>query len=218
MVLEFDGMRLIHGPAHVSIGQDGGAVAAIAPLRDSDQVTGSHRGHHQFLAKALNYVDKDRANQLTTDFSDPVKLLLRKTLAEILGLSEGYCKGRGGSMHLRWEDAGALGTNAIVGGGVPIANGVAWAKKRQGQGDVVFTYLGDGAMNIGSVAESMNMAALWDLPICFFIENNGYAVSTKLEEETREIRLSSRGLAYAIPAFKVDGWTLLLFGLLWKNP
>lgn len=205
MVLEFDGMGLIHGPAHVSIGQDGGAVAAIAPLRDSDQVTGSHRGHHQFLAKALNYVDKDKVSLLSDNISDPVMLLLRRTFSEILGLSEGYCKGRGGSMHLRWEDAGALGTNAIVGGGVPIANGVAWAKKRQGNGDVVFTYLGDGAMNIGSVAESMNMAALWDLPICFFIENNGYAVSTKLEEETREIRLSSRGLAYAIPAFKVDG-------------
>ena len=122
-----------------------------------------------------------------------------------MGLAEGYCKGRGGSMHLRWAEAGALGTNAIVGGGVPFANGSAWAKKRQGKGDVVFTYFGDGGVNIGSVPESLNLAALWNLPICFFIENNGYAVSTTLEEETREVRMSSRGLAYGIPSYRVDG-------------
>ncbi len=204
-VLELDGEGLIHGPAHSSIGQDGGAVGAIAAMRGSDQITGSHRGHHQFLAKALRYVDEGAGDPRTTPPTAEVETLLRRSLAEILGLADGFCKGRGGSMHLRWEEAGALGTNAIVGGGVPLANGVAWARKRKGEGDVVFTFFGDGAVNIGSIPESLNLAALWDLPICFFIENNGYAVSTTLEEETRETRLSSRGLAYGIPSFKVDG-------------
>ena len=131
--------------------------------------------------------------------------MLYRTLAEIMGLAPGFCKGRGGSMHLRWAEAGALGTNAIVGGGVPLANGAAWACKRRGAGDVVFTFLGDGAVNIGAVPESLNLAALWSLPICFFIENNGYAVSTTVAEETRETRLSSRGGAYGIPALRVDG-------------
>ncbi len=204
-VLEFDGDGLVHGPAHVSVGQDGGAVGAMAPLRAGDQITGSHRGHHQFLAKALNFVDTEGGDPVTGDIPAPVQRLLHRTLSEILGLADGFCKGRGGSMHLRWAEAGALGTNAIVGGGVPLANGVAWAKKRQGNGDVVFSFFGDGATNIGAVPESMNLAALWDLPICFFIENNGYAVSTRLEEETRETRLSSRGQAYAIPSYRVDG-------------
>jgi len=204
-VAELDGLGLIHGPAHISIGQDGGAIGAIAPLRAGDQITGSHRGHHQFLAKALKFVDDGASDPLGAPLGEPVSALLYKTLAEILGLADGFCKGRGGSMHLRWEEAGALGTNAIVGGGVPLANGVAWAKKRKGQGDCVFTFFGDGAVNIGAIPESINLAALWDLPICFFIENNGYAVSTTIEEETREIRLSSRGLAYAVPAFRVDG-------------
>ncbi len=204
-VLELDGQGLVHGPAHSSIGQDGAAVGAISVLRSSDQVTGSHRGHHQFLAKCLQHVDSQGADPRRGPLAEPVQTVLYRTLAEILGLAEGYCKGRGGSMHLRWVEAGALGTNAIVGGGVPPANGVAWAKKRRGEGDVVFTFFGDGAVNIGAVPESMNLAALWSLPICFFIENNQYAVSTTLAEETRETRLSSRGLAYGIPAYRVDG-------------
>ena len=204
-VLELDGQGLIHGPAHSSIGQEGGAVGAMAELNSRDQITGSHRGHHQFLAKGLRHIDPVDYDPRKEPIPGTVKQFLYRTLAEILGLADGFCKGRGGSMHLRWEEAGALGTNAIVGGGVPIANGVAWAKKRQGQGHVAFTFFGDGAVNIGAVPESMNLAALWDLPICFFIENNAYAVSTTIEEETRETRLSSRGSAYGIPAFRVDG-------------
>ncbi|OIR03524.1 acetoin:2,6-dichlorophenolindophenol oxidoreductase subunit alpha [mine drainage metagenome] len=204
-VLELDGQGLIHGPAHSSIGQEGGAVGAMAELDSGDQITGSHRGHHQFLAKGLRHIDPADYDPRKEAVPAQVRQFLYRTLAEILGLADGFCQGRGGSMHLRWQEAGALGTNAIVGGGVPIANGVAWAKKRQGQGQVAFTFLGDGAVNIGAVPESMNLAALWDLPICFFIENNGYAVSTTIKEETRETRLSSRGAAYGIPAFKVDG-------------
>lgn len=204
-VLVLDGQGLVHGPAHSSIGQEGGAVGVMADLRSEDLITGSHRGHHQFLAKGLLHLDKPDHDPRKASLAAPVKEFLYRSLAEILGLSDGYCKGRGGSMHLRWAEAGAMGTNAIVGGGVPIANGLAWAKQRQGQGHAVFTFFGDGAVNIGAVPESMNLAALWNLPLCFFIENNGYAVSTTAHEETRETRMSSRGAAYGIPAFRVDG-------------
>ncbi len=203
-VLELDGLGLVHGPAHSSVGQEGGAVGAIAELASADLITGSHRGHHQFLAKCLRHLDDTATGDGAAALARRRELVYR-ALSEILGLADGYCRGRGGSMHLRWAEAGAMGTNAIVGGGVPIANGLAWALKRRGEGAVAFTFLGDGAMNIGAVAESMNLAALWSLPIAFFIENNQYAVATTLAEETRETRLSSRGGAYGIPAFRVDG-------------
>lgn len=204
-VLGLEKQGLIHGPAHSSIGQEGGAVGSVTLLDSSDRITGSHRGHHQFLAKGLRHIDDAAYDPRKAPLPDKVETFLYRTLAEIAGLSDGFCRGRGGSMHLRWVEAGAMGTNAIVGGGVPIANGIAWAQKRRGRGEVTFTFFGDGAMNIGAVPESMNLAALWGLPICFFVENNGYAVSTRLEEETKETRLSSRGGAYAIPAWRVDG-------------
>jgi 2-oxoisovalerate dehydrogenase E1 component len=108
-------------------------------------------------------------------------------------------------MHLQWHDAGALGTNAIVGGGVPLAAGNAFAQKRAGTSDLTVTYFGDGAVNIGSVLESMNLTSAWDIPLIFFIENNLYAVSTSVEEATGEPRLSGRGVGFAIPSFRVDG-------------
>ena len=203
-VLELASQRLVHGPAHSAIGQEGGAVGSIMALRPTDQINGSHRGHHQFLAKSLGYLAPDglRANG---EFTSDVRWLARTTLSEIMGLSEGFCHGRGGSMHLRWREAGNLGTNAIVGGGVPLAAGAAWCHKRAGQGAAVVTYFGDGAVNIGSVLETMNLAAAWRLPLCFFIENNRYAVSTTVEELTAEPRLSARGLGFSIPSWKVDG-------------
>ena len=203
-VLELAGEGLVHGPAHSSIGQEGGAVGSAVGLRSSDAVNGSHRGHHQFLAKALGYVAPDGLDlqQLVTP---DISTVLDKTLAEILGLARGFCKGRGGSMHLQWHDAGALGTNAIVGGGVPLAAGNAFAQKRAGTSDLTVTYFGDGAVNIGSVLESMNLTSAWDIPLIFFIENNLYAVSTTVEEATGESRLSGRGVGFAIPSFRVDG-------------
>lgn len=203
-VLELAGEGLVHGPAHSSIGQEGGAVGSIVGMRAADAINGSHRGHHQFLAKALGYVAPDGIAP-TDEVSAPVQEVLDRTLAEILGLAPGYCKGRGGSMHLQWWEAGALGTNAIVGGGVPMAAGNAWAQLQRGDGDLTATYFGDGAVNIGSVLETMNLAAAWKLPLVFFIENNRYAVSTNVEEATAETRLSARGLGFAIPSWKVDG-------------
>ena len=203
-VLELAGEGLVHGPAHSSVGQEGGAVGSAVGLRATDAVNGSHRGHHQFLAKALGYVAPgglDLQQLVTPD----IATVLDKTLAEILGLARGFCKGRGGSMHLQWHDAGALGTNAIVGGGVPLAAGNAFAQKRAGTSDLTVTYFGDGAVNIGSVLESMNLTSAWDIPLIFFIENNLYAVSTTVEEATGEPRLSGRGVGFAIPSFRVDG-------------
>jgi 2-oxoisovalerate dehydrogenase E1 component len=203
-VVELAMEGLVHGPAHSSIGQEGGAAGSIVALNASDQVNGSHRGHHQFLSKALAYLTPQGVDP-KAPLSADVEQLLQRTLAEILGLSQGFCRGRGGSMHLRWDEAGVLGTNAIVGGGVPLAAGAAWAHKHAGTDAVTVTYFGDGAVNIGSVLESMNLAAAWKLPLCFFIENNRYAVSTTVEEATAEPRLSARGQGFNIPSWKVDG-------------
>ena len=203
-VLDMSNAKLVNGPAHVSIGQEAGAVGAMLPLVRGDQVNGSHRGHHQFVAKALSILSpKDLENPATIDA--PVQEMLQRSLAEIMGLAQGYCKGRGGSMHLRHDDFGHMGTNAIVGGGVPMAAGAAWSHQQLNNGSVVVSFFGDGAVNIGAVLESMNLAALLDAPICFFIENNMYAVSTSLGESTREQRLSGRGIGFGIPSFRVDG-------------
>ena len=203
-VLELAGEGLVHGPAHSSIGQEGGAVGSILGLRSSDGINGSHRGHHQFLAKALGHVAPQGLDPRALVTSE-IQTVLQRTLAEILGLAQGFCRGRGGSMHLQWFEAGALGTNAIVGGGVPLAAGNAWAQRKAGTSDVTVSYFGDGATNIGSVLETLNLAAAWKLPLCFFIENNLYAVSTRVEEVTAEPRLSARALGFNIPAWRVDG-------------
>lgn len=197
--------NILHGPAHASIGQEGGAVGCMSVLSGQDKINGTHRMHHQFLAKVLNYVTPDdydpRRNQPTAE----MKEMVATTLAEILGLQPGFCGGRGGSMHLRCVEAGAIGSNAIVGGNPPHAVGYALADKRNKTGAISVTFFGDGALQMGTSYESMNLAALYDLPVVFFLENNFYAVSTHVREQTRETRLSSRGLSLAIPAIEVDG-------------
>jgi 2-oxoisovalerate dehydrogenase E1 component len=203
-VLELAAAGLVHGPAHSSIGQEGGAVGSVLALRTEDAVNGSHRGHHQFLAKALCHV-APKGLDLTEVLPEDVRTVLLRTLAEICGLARGYSHGRGGSMHLQWKEAGAMGTNAIVGGGVPQAAGFAWANRQAGTDAVSVTYFGDGAVNIGSTLETFNLASAWHLPVCFFIENNLYAVSTGVAEATGEPRLSARGLGFNIPSWKVDG-------------
>lgn len=204
LVLDLAGAGLIHGPAHSSIGQEGGAVGSVLALTSEDSVNGSHRGHHQFLAKALHHVEPKGLDPLAPP-SDDVRTVLLRTLAEICGLDRGWSHGRGGSMHLQWKEAVAMGTNAIVGGGVPQAAGFAWAHRQAGTDAVSVTYFGDGAVNIGSTLETFNLAAAWKLPVCFFIENNRYAVSTSVDEATAEPRLSARGLGFNIASWKVDG-------------
>lgn len=218
-VLDLAGEGLVHGPAHSSIGQEGGAVGSAVNLRPGDGVNGTHRGHHQFLAKGLAYLARVNGGRLDpgTPVTAEVQAFLQRTLAEILGLEQGFSRGRGGSMHLQWMEAGCLGTNAIVGGGVPLAAGSAWAQKHSASSgpvkasggetgtDLTISYFGDGATNIGSALETMNLAAAWKLPLCFFIENNLYAVSTHVSEVTGEDRLSGRGPGFGIASWRVDG-------------
>jgi 2-oxoisovalerate dehydrogenase E1 component len=203
-VLELAGEGLIHGPAHSSIGQEGGAVGSAITLTSQDTVNGSHRGHHQFLAKVLSHLHPEGLDP-TAPVPTDVRDALLRTLREICGLDRGFSHGRGGSMHLQWLEAGAIGTNAIVGGGVPLAAGSAWAHRHAGTDAVSVTYFGDGATNIGSTLETFNLAGAWKLPICFFVENNQYAVSTHVAEVTAEPRLSGRGPGFGIPSWKVDG-------------
>jgi 2-oxoisovalerate dehydrogenase E1 component len=203
-VLELAGAGLVHGPAHSSIGQEGGAVGSCVTLTSADTVNGSHRGHHQFLAKVLSHLHPKGLDP-TQPWPDDVREALLRTLREICGLDQGFSHGRGGSMHLQWLDAGAIGTNAIVGGGVPLAAGSAFAHRQAGTDAVAVTYFGDGAMSIGSTLETLNLAAAWKLPLLFFVENNQYAVSTHVSEVTAEPRLSGRGPGFGIPSWKVDG-------------
>lgn len=203
-VLDLAAAGLVHGPAHSSIGQEGGAVGSVHQLTSEDTVNGSHRGHHQFLAKVLRHVEPKGIDPCLP-FSDDVRAVLLRSLAEICGLDRGFSHGRGGSMHLKWTEAGAIGTNAIVGGGVPLAAGSAWAHRHAGTDRVAVTYFGDGAINIGSTLETFNLAAAWHLPLCFFVENNHYAVSTNVEEATGEPRLSARGPGFGIASWRVDG-------------
>ncbi|WP_245005908.1 dehydrogenase E1 component subunit alpha/beta [Rhodococcus globerulus] len=201
---------LVHGPMHSSIGQEGGAVGSALALHPQDTINGTHRGHHQFLAKSLAYLgSKGHTILHTGELPASISNLLSQSYAEILGLRSGFSLGRGGSMHLQWLEAGALGTNAIVGGGIPFAAGSAWSQQLESGVDrvdnVTVTYFGDGAANIGSALETMNLAGAWKLPLCFFVENNQYAVATHIDEVTAEPRLSARGQAFGIPSWKVDG-------------
>ena len=203
-LLQLSSQALVHGPVHSSIGQEGGAVGSIVGLSSDDAVSGSHRGHHQFLAKAIGHVSQGELD-LDALVGSELRAVLKRTMAEILGLKQGFSGGRGGSMHLQWLEAGALGTNAIVGGGAPMAAGNAMAQQRAGTDRLTLNYLGDGAAQIGSVLETMNLAAAWKLPFGLFIENNRYAVSTNADEVTADSRFSVRGQGFGIPSWRVDG-------------
>ena len=201
----------VWGPVHTSIGQEAVAAAPIAALREGDLIAGSHRAHHQFLSKVLYHAVAPDWNPLEApggevSVPEAAAEAVRRTMAEIMGLAPGYCGGRGGSMHLRSSEAGVLGTNAIVGGGIPLATGAAFAQKRLGTGRVVVCFFGDGAVNQGSFHEALNLAGLWKLPILYFIENNHYAVGTRAEAAAAVSRLSVRAGSYAMPALIVEGY------------
>ncbi|MDE2119590.1 MAG: MFS transporter [Betaproteobacteria bacterium] len=196
---------ILHGPAHSSIGQEGAAVGAISALETGDKINGTHRMHHQFLAKVLNFATPAGYSPVEQPVPEAFRELVLKTYAEILGLRPGFCGGRGGSMHLRHVPAGILGSNAIVGGNPPHAVGYALADKLRGRPDISVAFFGDGAMQNGAAYEAMNLAALYRTPTVFFVENNLYAVSTHISEQTRETRLGARGLSLGIPSIEFDG-------------
>ncbi|MCP4396055.1 MAG: hypothetical protein GY801_01920 [bacterium] len=195
----------VWGPVHTSVGQEGLAAATMAALHKGDKIAGSHRAHHQFLSKVINFALDDTWNPLREDLPDAVTEVVRRTMAEIMGLADGYCEGRGGSMHLRHIEAGVLGTNAIVGGGIPIATGAAYAEKYTQSGHVVVCFFGDGAVNQGSFHEACNLAGIWQLPIIYVIENNLYAVATHAKDACAVTDLSLRANSYNMDGRIVEG-------------
>lgn len=172
------------GNIHLSIGQEGSAVGSISALEPIDFITTTHRGHGHCIAKGA-----------TTD----------KMMAEIFGKETGYCKGKGGSMHIADVELGILGANGIVGAGIPLATGSALASKIKGTNEVTLCMFGDAASNQGTFHESINMAATWRLPIVYYIENNQYGVSVHTPNITNTETLSERAVAYNIPGFTIDG-------------
>ncbi|MRX51809.1 MFS transporter [Paracoccus sp. S-4012] len=204
-LLELEKAGLIHGPAHASIGQEAGAVGAMSVLGAGDKINGTHRAHHQVLLKLMNPEIPEGWDALKDDFTPGMDEAIHRFMAEIMGLTPGYCGGRGGSMHMRHADAGVVGTSAIVGGNPPHAVGYALADKMLGTGNVSVTFFGDGATQNGATYEAMNIAAAQSVPVIFFIENNLYGVSTHISDVTRETRMTSRGAMLGIPSIEVDG-------------
>lgn len=175
---------LIHGTMHLSIGQEASAVGSCLPLSDDDRITSTHRGHGHCIAKG----------------ADPALMF-----AEFFGKETGYCKGRGGSMHMADVSRGNLGANGIVGGGIPIAVGAALAIRKRGGREVVVSFFGDGANNEGAFHEALNMASIWKLPVIFVCENNQYGMSTSMKKSTAVPNVADRAAAYAMPGVITDG-------------
>lgn len=175
---------LIHGTMHLSIGQEASAVGICMPLAEADQITSTHRGHGHCIAKGAD---------------------VKRMFAEFFGKTTGYCKGRGGSMHIADVAKGNLGANGIVAGGIPIAVGAALSAKKMKTGKVVVSFFGDGANNEGAFHEALNMAAIWKLPVVFVCENNGYGMSTSTERSTAVHNIAERAVGYGMPGVIVDG-------------
>ncbi len=169
---------------HLSIGEEGAAAGVCAAMRPEDRFTTHHRGHGIFLARG----------------AEPDRMM-----AEIGGKAMGYCGGKGGSMHIADMGLGHLGANAIVGGGIAHAVGAGLSAKRLGTGAVAVAFFGDGAMQQGVLYESMNMAALWDLPVLFVCVNNQYGMGTRIDRATRSVAFEKRAEAFGLEAAMVDG-------------
>ncbi|MDE0024581.1 MAG: thiamine pyrophosphate-dependent enzyme [Spirochaetaceae bacterium] len=204
-LLELKGSDAVWGPVHTSVGQEATAAGVVAALRPADKFAATYRSHHQFLAKVLQYELAADWNPAAEELPEAGLEVVRRTMAEIMGLAPGYCGGRGGSMHLRYAQAGFLGANAIVAGGLPLAAGAAYAEKQAGSDSVVVGFVGDGALHQGALHEALNMAGLWKLPLICFVENNGYAVATSVREASAVEDLSVRAAAYDMDGYIVDG-------------
>lgn len=178
----------VPGLVHLCAGQEATAVGVCAQLRKTDFIASTHRGHGHCLAKGAD------ASRL---------------LAEIMGRATGYCQGRGGSMHVFDAANGNLGTNGIVGGGVPLAAGAALAIRARGEDGVAVCFFGDGAMNQGLIYECMNMAAVWKLPVVFVCENNGFGEYTASADVTAGTDPLARARAFEVAAQVVDGMDVL---------
>src|SRR5512136_2823103 len=190
---------VLKGASHLYAGQEAVAVGAIAALKDDDLITSTHRGHGHAHAHG------DKAAKTPED----KQTHYNKMMAEVLGRSGGYCKGKGGSMHIADVKHGNLGATGIVGGNLPVAVGAALAQKLQGTDRVVLCFFGDGAANEGTFHESLNMASLWNLPVIFVAENNMYGMSVPWAKASKLPDIASRACAYGIPGEVVDGMDAL---------
>ena len=205
-VLDLKEADLVHGPAHTSVGQEAVAAGVALALHPGDWIGSTHRAHGHFLAKALVYYAPHGYDPLRDDVTPPMQRAVTRTLAEIMGLQQGWCGGRGGSMHLYDGESGNLGSNAIVGGGIPLATGAAWAERLRGRDTVVVSFFGDGAINQGCLHEASNMAALWGVPVLYLVENNLYAVGTTAGESSAIADWRCGRWATSISSWIVDGW------------
>jgi pyruvate dehydrogenase E1 component alpha subunit len=174
----------IYGAVHPYVGQEAVAVGVCSTLTTTDRVTSTHRGHGHCIAKGAD---------------------IRRMMAELFGRVDGYCKGKGGSMHIADFAVGMLGANGIVGGGLPIACGAALAAQIEGRGDVTVCFFGDGAAAEGEFHEALNIAALWKLPIVFVCENNQYAANNAVAAQHPRVDIAAHAGAYDMPGVVVDG-------------
>lgn len=183
-VYELYGQNLVPGTIHLYAGEEAVAVGVCSNLRSDDYIISTHRGHGHCIAKGAR---------------------LDKTMAEILGKKTGYCKGKGGSMHIADFSIGMLGATAVVGAGIPIATGAGVSIKLRGTDQVAACFFGDGASNQGTFHEGINMAAVWQLPVLFVCENNLYAMGTRQNQVMLVKDVAKRADAYGIPGVAVDG-------------
>lgn len=183
-VFELYKVGLMPGLAHLYIGEEAVATGACSAISEGDYIGSHHRGHGHLIASGAD---------------------LNRMMAEILGKKDGYCRGKGGSMHIMALDKGIIGANGIVGGGIPIATGAAYTCKLKQNNKVVLCFLGDASSNEGTFHESINMASAWNLPIVYIIENNLYGISVDIRKVTNVKDLSVRAKGYGIPGYTVDG-------------
>jgi TPP-dependent pyruvate/acetoin dehydrogenase alpha subunit len=179
---------LVHGTMHLSIGMEAGSVGSIATLRPDDLIIHHHRGHGHTIAKGAD---------------------LTIMMAEFLGRETGYCRGRGGSMHIADIPGGNLGATGVVGGGIPTSVGIALALQMRRSTQILLSYFGDGATNEGEFHESLNMASVWKLPVVFICDNNQYGMSMHKSKSMNIEKISTRAMSYGIPGITVDGNNVL---------
>lgn len=175
---------LVHGVVHPYLGQEAVAVGVCSVLRPEDRIVSTHRGHGHCIAKGAD---------------------VERMMAELFGRRDGYCRGKGGSMHIAAFDIGMLGANGIVGAGLPIAAGAALASRMQGNDTVAVGFFSDGATGEGTFHEALNLAALWKLPVVWVCENNGYASDTPLRESVPTGAVAAFAAGYGIQGRQIDG-------------
>jgi TPP-dependent pyruvate/acetoin dehydrogenase alpha subunit len=184
LAIELRKARRIHGALHPYVGEEAVAVGACAALLPTDRITSTHRGHGHCIAKGAD---------------------INRMMAELFGRVDGYCKGKGGSMHIADFAIGMLGANGIVAGGMPIACGAALAAQLEGAGGVAACFFGDGATGEGEFHETLNIASLWKLPLIFVCENNQYGAGNAVESVRPVTEIAMHAPAYGMPGVSVDG-------------